>query len=457
MFCSHCGKEIGDTANFCRYCGTSTKPIKKICSKCGHENAGDAIYCEECGERIEGKEPPATISNERDVSGTTATKASNKHIRDKLQKAFSITLMIITIVFFVVTIGLSFGRYAVQYTISSSSSLSADAISTKMDFSYLINMVKSLKDLPTGGSIAVQVENIASKASILSAFIVAIVGIAAVIAISIIGIVKESINLSKGKYLQNSKLLLASIIIFIAFSSYLASMGINTTVLGTTYSRYSLGYSPLIVIIFGSVLLLSRLAYWIAFSFQKDKIRLFVSDLLMTASAIVGIIMIVFLSGDYASVVTPFSGIMGNVVVGGGTIAVYQLEMSALANSINSSSSVSVINKLIVVYNTFFFLASAIMMAIASLLYCFLQDVHKRQRSLSLIVLPSVAAFLSLCLMIFVPIEGAIVKSIDEEITFLNSIGAGNIAVFVLALVLLGFGIASFVLRKRKTGEESAR
>ncbi len=459
MFCLHCGRKISDTANFCKYCGTSTKPPKKTCPNCKHENDDNSIYCEECGARIENEEPPVAVSNECETNAAIETKTSNKRLKDKLEKAFSIALMIATIVFFVVTIGLSFGRYAVQYAISSSSSISTDDIVTKIDFSYLINAVKSLKDLPASDSVAAQIERINSMVSILSTFIVAIVGIVTVIAISIVGIVKESINLSKGKPLQKSKLLLANIIVFLAFSSYLTSAGINTNLLGIDYSRYSLGYSPLIVIVFGSILLLLRLAYWLALNFDKNKIRLFVSDSLMVISIIVSIVLIVFLSGDYASVTEPFgSGAIGNIFVGSGLLSSYRIKMSALAtNSVSSSPSISTLNKLIVIYNTFFFLALSFMITIPVLLYRFLQGIYKRTRDLFFIVLPSIVAFLSLSLMIFVPIETAIAKSIYSEVGTFYSIGVGNIVVFVLSIVVLGLGIAAFVLREKKTDGETAR
>ena len=404
------------------------------------------------------RKTPVAVSNEHEIKAARETKTSNKLLKDKLEKAFSIALMIATIVFFVVTIGLSFGRYAVQYAISSSSSISADDIVTKIDFSYLINAVKSLKDLPSsGGSIAVQIERINSMVSILSVFIVAIIGIVAVIAISVIGIVKESINLSKGRLLQKSKLLLASIIVFTTFSSYLASIGININLLGVDYSHYSLGYSPLIVIVFGSILLLLRLAYWLAFNFDRNKVRLFVGDSLMAISIIVSIVLIVFLSGDYASITEPLGSAGGNVFAGSGLLSSYQMKMSALVNSSSSSPSISTLNKLIVVYNTFFFLASAFTITIPVLLYCFLQGIYKRTRDLSLVILPSVIAFLSLSLMIFVPIETAIAKSIYSEVNILSSIGVGNIVVFVLSIIVLGLGIAAFVLREKKTDGETAR
>lgn len=459
MFCSHCGRQISDTANFCKYCGTGTKPPKKTCPNCRHENDDNSIYCEECGTKIENEKPPVAVSNECEIKAARETKTSNKLLKDKLEKAFSIALMIATIVFFVVTIGLSFGRYAVQYAISSSSSISADDIVTKIDFSYLTNAVKSLKDLPSSGSIAVQIERINSMVSILSVFIVAIIGIVAVIAIAVIGIVKESINLSKGRLLQKSKLLLASIIVFMTFSSYLASAGINSNLLGVDYSHYSLGYSPLIVIVFGSILLLLRLAYWLAFNFDRNKVRLFVGDSLMIVSIITSIVLIVFLSGDYASITKPLGGVGGNVFVGSGLLSSYQMKMSALVNSSSSSNSpsISTLNKLIVIYNTFFFLASAFTITIPVLLYCFLQGIYKRTRDLSLVILPSVIAFLSLSLMIFVPIETAIAKSICSEVNILFSIGVGNIVVFVLSIIVLGLGIATFVLREKKTDGEAAR
>jgi len=50
MKCTHCNKNIPDTAKVCGYCGTKVeKPVKPLCSNCGEELTATAKVCDYCG------------------------------------------------------------------------------------------------------------------------------------------------------------------------------------------------------------------------------------------------------------------------------------------------------------------------------------------------------------------------------------------------------------------------
>lgn len=53
MFCTNCGNQLSDDAQFCSNCGLSTQPsITRQCTSCGEALAKDALFCTHCGTRI---------------------------------------------------------------------------------------------------------------------------------------------------------------------------------------------------------------------------------------------------------------------------------------------------------------------------------------------------------------------------------------------------------------------
>ena len=57
MYCTDCGKENSDNAQFCINCGSklnnTEQPVLRYCSHCGNENPNNSIYCQECGQELE--------------------------------------------------------------------------------------------------------------------------------------------------------------------------------------------------------------------------------------------------------------------------------------------------------------------------------------------------------------------------------------------------------------------
>ena len=52
MYCSHCGKELNENADYCTSCGVATTKGDSYCGNCGSEVAKEADVCPTCGTNL---------------------------------------------------------------------------------------------------------------------------------------------------------------------------------------------------------------------------------------------------------------------------------------------------------------------------------------------------------------------------------------------------------------------
>ena len=81
MYCSKCGKEIDNAADFCSHCGAPSKVAKEqpepdvsqkmmYCSKCGKEMGENARFCPHCGVSAKTGQPAAQPTQQPTVQLT---------------------------------------------------------------------------------------------------------------------------------------------------------------------------------------------------------------------------------------------------------------------------------------------------------------------------------------------------------------------------------------------------
>lgn len=245
MQCPKCGTQNPEEAKFCSSCGTRLDG-KVACPSCGHECDSEAYFCPSCGKQLRKKETPAPQKAKKD----------GKAIKDKLSKIFTLILSIGSIAFFALANLLMFGDY---FTTTDG---------TVYSFFSLISLLWSSKNPYTTSSVQGQLYDISLLTTSITMMVLLIGYAAVMITLSIKGVIKEAKNLKNKEPSDSDKLLIGELLLTYLVKSVVVSYASPASTTGVCIS---------LILVFGMILLILKLAYRFVFTFQRNMGRCFAS------------------------------------------------------------------------------------------------------------------------------------------------------------------------------------
>ena len=445
MFCPNCGCENKEEASFCKRCGCVLKRKPPVCKACGHENDVEARFCENCGASLEERNNkpqlhPAPITQKAKEERALQTKK-------KAIEISSLVLSILGICYFALSIFLIFGSYTKTRIWQTSTSFN---VTTNSLFDYLVSTWNT--DFFAGGSssYAQAIGDILNSTVRPIVFIVALLGVAALIAFAVFGIVSIARGLHS-KTVPNAKTpLILSLLTVVSVSSLLLSTTAYLSSGGQEIVRCSMGAAPISLLIIGCFLLVFEIVLEALRDYDKT-----VKPIDIAITIIQSLIPFFFLflvssfGGKYAQAVI----VQSSVVLTGkeGFMAYFGDILTYLAS--DSTLKSTTINQVIGVAAVSLAINLVIAAASIGMAPWLLKTTRKKKASVLLIVIPSIYFVLSILFVVFLPIENVIIGNLSSNIgetLKIYSTGAGPICFVLFSLLLLGLGIALFVILKQK-------
>lgn len=257
MYCPNCGCENKEEASFCKRCGCLLKRKPPICKACGHENDVEARFCENCGTPLEDgiKKPSSSPA-------PVAPKDKAERALQMKKKAIEISSLVFSILgicYFALSIFLIFGSYTKTRVWQSSTSFNTTRNSL---FDFLVSVWNT--DFFSGGtsSYAQAIGDVLNSTVRPIVFIVALLGIASLIAFAVFGIVSIAMGL-RSKTVPNAKTpLVLSLLTVVTISSLLLSTSASLSSGSQGIIRCSMGAAPISLLVIGA-------SYWFLKSFSR--------------------------------------------------------------------------------------------------------------------------------------------------------------------------------------------
>lgn len=395
------------------------------------------------------------INNKPSPSPAPITpKAKEERALQTKKKAIeisSIVFSVLGICYFALSIFLIFGSYTKTRIWQTSTSFN---VTTNSLFDYLISTWNT--DFFAGGSssYAQAIGDILNSTVRPIVFIIALLGVAALIAFAVFGIVSIARALHS-KTVPNAKTPLILSLLTVAFvSSLLLSMTASFSSGSQEIVRCSIGAAPISLLVIGCFLLVFEIVLEALRDYDKN-----VKPIDIAITIVQSLIPFLFLflvssfGGKYVQAVIAQS----SVVVTGkeGFTAYFGDILTYLAS--DSTLTSATINEVIGVAAVFLALNFVIAFASIGMAPWLLKATRKKKASVLLIVIPSIYFVLSILFAAFLPIENATIGSLSSDIgetLKIYSTGAGPICFILFSLLLLGLGIALFVILKQKEKNE---
>lgn len=395
------------------------------------------------------------INNKPSPSPAPITpKAKEERALQTKKKAIeisSIVFSVLGICYFALSIFLIFGSYTKTRIWQTSTSFN---VTTNSLFDYLISTWNT--DFFAGGSssYAHAIGDILNSTVRPIVFIIALLGVAALIAFAVFGIVSIARAL-RSKTVPNAKTPLILSLLTVAFvSSLLLSMTASFSSGSQEIVRCSIGAAPISLLVIGCFLLVFEIVLEALRDYDKN-----VKPIDIAITIVQSLIPFLFLflvssfGGKYVQAVIAQS----SVVVTGkeGFTAYFGDILTYLAS--DSTLTSATINEVIGVAAVFLALNFVIAFASIGMAPWLLKATRKKKASVLLIVIPSIYFVLSILFAAFLPIENATIGSLSSDIgetLKIYSTGAGPICFILFSLLLLGLGIALFVILKQKEKNE---
>lgn len=421
MKCPNCDFDNRDDARFCKNCG---QPLtgKKECPNCKGEIDSDSKFCEFCGSSLE----ESQISPSQNNGAPRQEKSEGK---ERAHRILSKVLSVATLVFFALSLLLSLvGGYLSNVDMVASGSANVVTF-----FSILGRFFASGDSNTFSG----QIHNIVGPYQGIYLILVTLFFYGSVIALSILGIVKQAQNLSDkaidGKNPYLLPLLAATSLSYVLMANGYA-LGGNVVSLGTGTGA---------IIIFGGILFVLRLACRLVFSFQKGK------GLELASNIVTGVFFIQFLvtltsaASGYVYFNQSFSGVSSGAY---GFVSILSYLESVLGNSasadkINFALSFSLIISVA---------ECLVFVAVAVLSYFAIRSVFKEGLSKKTFIFPAVSLALAFAYLTLAIVEAIVLGTPDIVDVSLNlNVCSGPISLLIQSFFFLGGSIACYILKKK--------
>lgn len=419
---------------------TKATPVKA----CGHENDVEARFCESCGAPLkEGNDEPSPSP------ALITPKAKEERALQTKRKAIeisSIVFSVLGICYFALSVFLIFGSYLQTDFIEGTFVYKTEKSSL---FDYLISILDA--NFFSGGTSAYApaIGDILNSTMRPIVFVIAFLGIAALIAFAVFGIVSIAKGLRK-KTVPNAKTsLFLSLLTVISVSSLLLSTTASISSSGESLARH-MGGAPISLIAIGCLLLVFELVLEAIRDYEKNATPADIAiTVLQSVVPFFLLFLIVSFGGKYVLAVIP----LGSSIIRGneGFLAYYTDILNYLAN--NDGLTVAKINQVIGTASAFLALNLVIAFASIGMAPWLFHVTRKKNASAFLIIIPSIYFVLSIFFAACLPIENAAIRDISftaGESLKVYMTGAGPICFILLSLLLLGLGIALFVILQQK-------
>ena len=428
MKCPKCDFDNKDDSRFCKNCG---QPLtsKKECPNCKREIDSDSRFCEFCGSSLE--ESP--IRSSKNGEAGPQEKGEGK---ERVHRILSKVLSIATLVFFALSLLLSLaGGYLSNVDI---------LVSGSANIVTFFSVLERCFATGNPNTFAGQIHNIVGPYQAVYLILATLFYYGSVIALSILGIVKQSQNL-KGDAIDGKNPYLVPLISAASVSYVLLA---NGYALGGNV--VSLGTGTGTIIIFGAILFLLRLACELVFSFQNGK------GLELASKIVAGIFFIKFLIalGTAASGYLYFGQNVNGASSGAyGFVSI----LSYLENVLGSGSSADKINFALSFAIITSVVECLIIVGFAVLTYFAIRSAFKEGHAKKIFIFPAISFELAFIYLALAIVEVFVLGSSNlVGVSVAVNVCSGPISLFVQSFFFLGASIACYILKK-KADEASSK
>lgn len=419
-----------------------------FCPKCGEENNNEAKFCKRCGSSLKGKEQTSVAQETKDSfqkdNGSLEIKMAKK---EKTKQTTCFIFSILSLLFFIVSLGLLFSNYVtIQYSGSGTARIFTNRLGP---IDLLFNIWNGVKGPVRGDSLSAQITAISDIVDASCVFTITLLGFFALAVLSILGIYKETKGLIEKKDSKTDFILF----LFLITTSFMVSLlrGAFTNSLSYGYgTRASIGEGPLTILLLGTPLLLAKIIAHLIFEYKKEERLSFASQICLSCSLFVVLSLVSQFKNSFA-----YSDLSSNNF---GIGSLFDYRMSQLVSfTSQTTSSASTVNVAIGAVMAFLFVRYALAILIFVYSILFARSLWSKKTDKTFIISPSIMIGISILLTISLPIENLVlsnvIPSLDESFKTLE-IGSALPSLIGGSLLLLGIGIASYLLRKNASKNE---
>lgn len=413
MQCPKCRSENAENAKFCSNCGKRIDG-KETCPSCGHECDAKASFCEACGKQLK-KEDPS--------SSQEKPKTNKKDTKNKLSQIFNIILSIASIVFLGLSIPLMFGDY---FTTSD-----GDVYS----FFRLVSLLSSGDNPYSTSSVPGQLYDLSHLITSIVILVILLAYAILMIILSIKGIIKEAKALKQKEQSNSDKYIMGELLV-----SYL----VNSLVKSYAEPSSTQGICISLILVFGTILIVLKLAYRLVFTFKKDAGHCFASYICIVMVFLQSLSLLGNIADSYLTVYD------GNLLTSEGFFYSFSstLTMVGTLNSLGYTS-VGDANGIVAIASITMGISFACMVVIAVVSYLISENIFDSSISKKPIVLASLAVGFSALNCASNAILALDVGSMLKASGYEFFIGSSSISSILLSALMLGGAIASYQLRKK--------
>lgn len=415
-----------------------------FCPKCGEKNENEAKFCKRCGASLKGDAPidpqkEELKATQNECKTNTTSKENVLSRKDKARQTSFFVLSILSLLFFVLVLGLLFSNYV---------SLKMEAPGAREILRYnlgpidlLFNIWNNVSGPQKGDALSAQVLSIKNVVDASTLFAITLVGFVAIAALSILGIYKETKGLIEKKDPKTDKLLFFILITTTFMVSLL--QGALVSSLSRLYGvEASFGAGPLTILILGVPLLLAKTICRLLFGYKKEERLSFASKVCLSFALFVTVMLLTNFKDSFA--------INNQTTQNFGFGSLFSHRMDVLSSFSSEKITAKEVNVMVGTLMAFLFARYALAALFFVYSFLFVQNLWKDKNGKNLIICPSIMLAISVLLTISLPIENAVLPTIIHGYGSSETLQIGNALPGLIggSLLLLGVGIASYLLKE---------
>ena len=421
------------------------------CPKCGEENDNEAKFCKRCGSPLKRESPTISIKEDVDSSEKEekSVSQSKERKKEKSKQTTFFVFSVLSLLFFIVCLGLLFSNYL---TIRLSGSGVSRVFTYRLGpIDLLINIWNGVKGINKEDSLSAQINATRTIVDASTVFAITLLGFVGLASLAIIGLYKETKSLIEKKSVKTDFILFLFLLSTIFMISLLR--GAFTNSLSYSYGvKASIGEGPLAILLLGVPLLFAKTFCRLLFEYRKEERLFFAGRACMALSLVVAL----SLASQFKNSLAYIDATFNNFGIG----SLFDYRMSRLVGLASEDMSITTINGLIGTLISFLLVRYAFAFLIFACVILFIKNLWNGEGSRNLIICPSLMIGVSVLLTICLPLENTILSNIVTGLgTSSETIQIGSALPSLIgeSLLLLGIGIASYLLWKNVSKEEQPK